>query len=97
MRSRIQWLLESTLKLLIQMTLSGPVRLFAPAEHNVMAFRRAVMPSTEQFVERDRAIATVVAFKITVVQVMVIPLTNRTSVGALAFPLVISDMPHRRR
>ena len=97
MHCRTQRLLDITLKLLVQLTLSGPVRLFAPAEHDVMAFRRAVMQSTEQFVERDRAIASVVTFKIAVMQVMVIALTNRMSVGALAFPLVVSNMAHRRR
>ena len=80
----------------ISLGASDPVRLLTPVAHDGVALRCAVVPCAEPFIERHRPISTVVAFKVPVVEVVEIALSDGGTRPVFLHPLVIADMAHRR-
>ena len=64
--------------------------------HHRMTLRRAVVPCTEPLIERDCAVATVVALEIAVVQVVEVALANTVSVAVGGFKFVKPAVRDRR-
>ena len=70
------------------------MRLLAAAAHEVMAFRRTIMPGAEPLIERHCPITAVVALEISVMEIVEIALADRMGVAVLALPFVLTDMAH---
>ena len=73
------------------------MRLLAAAAHEVMAFRRTIMPGAKPLIERHCPITAVVALEKSVMEIVEIALADRMGIAVLTLPFVITNMAHGGR